>query len=43
LPHSLAKVDLSPQETKPRRFITEISLTNDFQCHEAAQIDVERL
>ena len=31
------------QKTKPRRFITEISLADDFQCHRAAQIDVERL
>src|SRR5215471_6708883 len=31
------------QKTKPRRFITEISLTDDFQCHRAVQIDVERL
>ena len=31
------------QKTKPRRFITEISLADDFQCHRAVQIDVERL
>jgi hypothetical protein len=31
------------QETKPRRFITQISLVDDFQRHEAVQIDVERL
>ena len=30
------------QKTKPRRFITEISLADDFQCHGAVQIDVER-
>jgi hypothetical protein len=29
-------------KTKPRRFITEISLTDDFQCHWATQIDIER-
>ena len=31
------------QKAKPRRFITEISLADDFQCHGAVQIDVERL
>src|ERR1700674_1160949 len=31
------------QKTKPRRLITEISLADDFQCHRAVQIDVERL
>src|SRR5262249_53711654 len=31
------------QKAKPRRFITEITLVNDFLCHGAAQIDVERL
>ena len=31
------------QKTKPRRFITEISFADDFQCHGAVQIDVERL
>jgi hypothetical protein len=31
------------QKTKPRRFITEISLTNNFQGHWAVQIDIERL
>src|ERR1700730_9185138 len=31
------------QKTKPRRFITEISLGDDFQRHGAVQIDVERL
>jgi hypothetical protein len=31
------------QKAKPWRFITEISLANDFQSHGAAQIDVERL
>src|SRR5580700_785910 len=31
------------QKTKPRRFITEISLADGFQCHGAVQIDVERL
>jgi hypothetical protein len=30
------------QKAKPRRFITEISLTDDFQCHGAVQIDVDR-
>ena len=30
------------QKTKPRRFITEISFADDFQCHRASQIDVER-
>ena len=30
------------QKTKPRRFVTEISLADDFQCHGASQIDVER-
>src|SRR5271165_6352543 len=29
------------QKTKPRRLIAEISLADDFQCHGAAQIDVE--
>ena len=32
-----------PQETKPRRFVTEILFADDFQCHGAAQIDVECL
>src|SRR5262249_2953043 len=31
------------QKTKPRRFVTEISLTDNFQCHRAVQIDVQRL
>src|SRR6516162_2542644 len=31
------------QKAKPRRFISEISLADDFQCHGAVQIDVERL
>src|SRR5215475_10116716 len=31
------------QETKPCRFITEISLADDFKCHGAVQIDVQRL
>ena len=30
------------QETKPRRFVTEILFADDFQCHGASQIDVER-
>src|SRR6516162_3710739 len=30
------------QKTKPRRFIAEISLIDNFQCHGAVQIDVER-
>ena len=30
------------QETKPSRFVTKIFLADDFQCHGAAQIDVER-
>ena len=30
------------QKTKSRRFITEISLADDFQCHGTVQIDVER-
>ena len=30
------------QKTKPRRFITEIFFADDFQCHGAVQIDVER-
>src|SRR6516165_6076887 len=30
-------------KAKPRRFITQISLADDFQCHRAMQIDVERL
>src|ERR1700751_6025202 len=29
------------QKTKPRRFITEIALADDFQRHGASQIDVE--
>src|SRR5271165_2156564 len=29
------------QKTKPRRFITEISFADDFQCHGTVQIDVE--
>src|SRR5271166_4020819 len=32
-----------PQKTKSRRFITEVSLADDFQCHGAVQVDVERL
>src|SRR6516162_10430855 len=31
------------EKTKPCRFITEISVADDFQCHWAVQIDVERL
>src|SRR5262249_23257680 len=31
------------QKTKPRRFIAEISLADDLQCHGALQIRVERL
>src|ERR1700751_3624768 len=31
------------EKTKPCRFITEISVTDDFQRHRAVQIDVERL
>src|SRR5262249_43083609 len=31
------------QETKPHRFISKISLADDFKCHGAAQMDVERL
>src|SRR5271165_7409498 len=31
------------QKAKPRRFIAEVSLAYDFQCHRAVQIDVERL
>lgn len=30
------------QETKPRRFVTEIFFANDFQCHGASKIHVER-
>src|SRR5580704_16011670 len=30
------------QKAKSCRFVTEVSLTDDFQCHWAAQIDVER-
>src|SRR6516165_6169451 len=30
------------QKTKPRRFIAEISLVDDFQRHRAVEIDVER-
>jgi hypothetical protein len=30
------------QETKPRRFVTEMLFTDDFQCHGASKIDVER-
>ena len=30
------------QETKPRRFVTEILLADDFQCHGASKVDVER-
>ena len=31
------------QKTKASRFITQISLADEFQCHRAVQIDVERL
>ena len=31
------------QKAKASRFIAEISLTDDFQCHETTQIDIERL
>src|SRR5215510_3253525 len=31
------------QKAKPRRFITKVSLANDFQCHGTTQIDIERL
>ena len=30
------------QKSKPGRLITEVSLTDDFQSHGAAQIDIER-
>ena len=30
------------QKTKPSRFVTEIFFVDDFQCHRASQIDVER-
>ncbi len=30
------------QETKPSRFVTEVSFADDFQCHGASQIDVDR-
>ena len=30
------------QKTKPSRFVTEISFADDFQCHGALQIDIER-
>src|SRR4030095_11819615 len=30
------------QETKARRFVTEILLADDFQCHRASKVDVER-
>ena len=30
------------QETKARRFVTEILFADDFQCHGASKIDVER-
>src|SRR5258705_12008701 len=30
------------QKTKPRRFVTEISLADDFRCHGTAQIDIDR-
>src|SRR5262249_27593594 len=33
----------SPQETKPRRLVTEISLADDFKRHGTLQIDVECL
>ena len=29
-------------ETKSSRFVTEISLIDDFQCHGASKIDVQR-
>src|SRR6267143_7057453 len=29
------------QKAKPSRFITEISLADDFQCHRAVQIDID--
>src|SRR5208282_3597181 len=31
------------QKSNPRRFVTEVSLVDDFQSHGAAQIDVESL
>ena len=31
------------QKTGPRRFITQISLADNLQCHGAVQIDVKRL
>src|SRR5271165_3718922 len=31
------------QKPKPGGFITQVSLADDLQCHEAVQIDVERL
>src|SRR5271157_4704424 len=31
------------QKTKPRRFIPEVFFADDFQCHRAVQMDVERL
>jgi hypothetical protein len=42
VPHAGRRTRLA-QETKPSRFVTEISLADDFQCHGAVQIDVERL
>jgi hypothetical protein len=31
------------QKAEPRRFITDVPLTDDLQCHGATQIDIERL
>ena len=42
VPHAGRRTRLA-QETKPRRFITEIPLADDFKRHGAVQIDVERL
>ena len=30
------------QETKPRQFVSKIFFADDFQCHGASKIDVER-
>jgi hypothetical protein len=42
MPHPRRRAGFA-QKTKSRRFITEISLADDFYCHRASQVDIERL
>jgi hypothetical protein len=42
MPQSCSRAGFA-QETGPRRFIIQISLADNFQCHGTAKIDVKRL